>query len=166
MTLLITGNLLYAQVNQDPVQPVRQGISLSGPRIGVTILADNYIKRIEQEYDMELKPVLAQFGWQFEERFFTVKSGATAVTEWIVLIGGFEQEKFLPSLSWLVGMRSAGGFEFGVGPNLAASGTSFVIATGVTLQSAEINFPINFALSVSKSGSRFTLLFGFNMRNL
>ncbi len=115
---------------------------------------------------MELKPVLAQFGWQFEERFFTVKSGATAVTEWIVLIGGFEQEKFLPSLSWLVGMRSAGGFEFGVGPNLAASGTSFVIATGVTLQSAEINFPINFALSVSKSGSRFTLLFGFNMRNL
>ncbi len=86
------------------------------------------------------------------------------VTEWVILIGGFEQEKFLPSLSWLVGFRTAGGFEFGGGPNLALSGTSMVLAVGVTIQSEEINFPINLALATSKSGPRFSLLFEFNIR--
>jgi len=64
----------------------------------------------------------------------------------------------------LVGYRSANGFEFGGGPNVALSGTSLVLAVGVTIQSEEVNFPINLALSTSKSGPRYSLLFGFNMR--
>ena len=81
-----------------------------------------------------------------------------------MLAAGFEQEKFLPSVSWLIGIRSAGGFEVGAGPNLSLSGSSLVVATGITLQSKEINFPINLAYATSQSGGRYSLLFGFNLR--
>ncbi len=144
--------------------PINRPVELAGPRIGVTILSNKFIETIEDKYDVNLESAMAQFGWQFEKRFFSTQSGATAVTEAIFLIGGFEQEKFFPSLTWLVGMRSSGGFEFGAGPNLALSGTSVVFATGVTIQSNEINFPINFAYATSKSGGRFSVLFGFNIR--
>jgi hypothetical protein len=139
-------------------------VNLSGPRIGFTYLSDSFVDRIKDRYDMKLNPWIAQFGWQFETRFFTVRSGATAVTEWIFLVGGFEQEKFLPSLSWLIGMRSSKGFEMGMGPNLAVSGTSVVLAAGITLRSDEINFPINVAVASSKSGPRYSFLVGFNIR--
>ena len=39
-----------------------------------------------------------------------------------------------------------------------------VLATGITYQTAEINFPINLAVTTSKSGARYSLLGGFNMR--
>jgi len=161
---LLSVRCLYCQVesHEDKIQKVP--INLSGPRIGVTYLSDAFVDRIKDRYDVKLEPFIAQFGWQFEKRFFTLRSGATAVTEWVLLIGGFEQEKFLPSLSWLIGMRTGKGIEFGAGPNLALSGTSVVFATGITIQSGEINFPINVAVSASKSGMRYSLLFGFNIR--
>ncbi|MCK4816379.1 hypothetical protein KA005_11480 [bacterium] len=164
IAIFFMSNLLQAQEQPGPTYKVVQPVQLSGPRIGVTFLSDKYVDKIRSKYDIELEPLVAQFGWQFETRFFTLKNGATAVSEWVILIGGFEQEKFIPSLSWLIGFRTAGGFEFGGGPNLALSGTSMVIAVGVTIQSEEINFPINLALATSKSGPRFSLLFGFNMR--
>jgi len=155
---------LYGQEESRNDRMKAKPVNLSGPRIGATYFSDAFRKRIEDKYDTKLKSLIAQFGWQFEKRFFTMRSGATAVTEWVLLIGGFEQEKFLPSLSWLIGMRTSKGIEFGAGPNLALSGTSVVFATGITLQSDEINFPINMAVSVSQSGLRYSLLFGFNMR--
>ncbi len=164
IAIFFMSNLLQAQEQPGPTYKGVQPVQLSGPRIGVTFLSDKYVDKIRSEYGVELGSSIAQFGWQFETRFFTLKSGATAVTEWVFLIGGFEQERFLPSLSWLVGFRSAGGFEFGGGPNLSLSGTCLVLAVGVTIQSEEINFPINLALATSKSGPRFSLLFGFNMR--
>jgi hypothetical protein len=164
IVIFFMSNLLQAQEQPGPIYKGVQPIQLSGPRIGVTFLSDKYVDKIRSKYGVELGSSIAQFGWQFETRFFTMKSGATAVTEWVFLIGGFEQEKFLPSLSWLIGFRSAGGFEFGGGPNIALSGTCLVLAVGVTIKSEEINFPINLALATSKSGPRFSLLFGFNMR--
>ena len=145
-------------------QKINRSISLAGPRIGVTLLSDKFVNKIDDEYDLKLDPVTIQFGWQFEKRFFTTKSGLTAMSEWVVLVAGFEQEKFLPSLSWLIGMRSSGGFEIGAGPNLALSGSSLVVAAGINLSSEEINFPINLAYSTSQSGGRYSLLFGFNLR--
>ena len=164
VAIFILSNLLQAQEQPGPTYKTVQPVQLAGPRIGVTFLSDKFVNKIKSRHGIELKSPLAQFGWQLETRFFTLKSGATAVTEWIFLIGGFEQEKFIPSLSWLVGFRTAGGFEFGGGPNLALSGTSMVLAVGVTIQSEEINFPINLALATSKSGPRWTFLLGFNLR--
>jgi len=144
--------------------PIVKPVHLAGPRVGITFLSKSFTDKIKEKHDIELQPTLIQFGWQFEKRFFTVRSGVSALNEWIILVGGFEQEKFIPSITWLIGIRSAEGFEFGVGPNLALSGTSVVLAAGVTLHSNEINFPINFAYSSSRTGSRFSLLFGFNVR--
>ena len=52
----------------------------------------------------------------------------------------------------------------GMGPNLAVSGTSVVLAAGINLRSDEINFPINVAVASSKSGPRYSFLVGFNIR--
>jgi len=153
---------IFAQ-NQEEDFIVVKPMELSGPRIGATYLSESFRESVSD--NINLKPFVAQFGWQYEKRFFTVKSGATAVTEFVALIGGFEQEKFLPSFSWLVGFRTNDGFELGAGPNLSLSGTAVVIAAGFTIQSGEINFPVNVSVATSKSGPRFSLLFGFNIRD-
>lgn len=143
----------------------RTPYNLSGPRLGVTILSQKFINTIKDKHDIKINPIVAQIGWQIEKRFFTVRSGATAVSEWVFLIGGFEQERFLPSGSWLLGMRTANGFEFGAGPNLSLSGTAFILALGVTASSDEVNFPINLAVALSRSGPRYSFLVGFNIKS-
>ena len=155
---------LFCQVDSTSKEINIKPINLSGPRMGVTYLSESFIDAIKEKHNMDLNPVFLQFGWHFEHRFFSTRNGSTAVSEWILLIGGFEQEKFLPSITWLFGFRTQSGIEFGAGPNLSLSGTSVVIATGITLQFNEINFPINLAVATSKSGPRFTLLVGLNLR--
>ena len=93
------------------IYPVSGITNLSGPRLGSTLIRGETAEIMKEDYDAV--PFVTQFGWQFETRFFTVESGITGVTEWVILVGGFEQEKFLPSLSWLIGIRTARGFEFG-----------------------------------------------------
>jgi hypothetical protein len=143
----------------------RKPYNLSGPRIGVSYLSQDFINTVKRRHNITLTPLVAQFGWQFEQRFFSLRDGFTAVTEWIPLVGGFEQEKFLPSLSWMVGARTRDGFEFGAGPNVSLSGTAVVIAAGVTMGSGQVNFPINLAVVLSKSGPRFGLILGFNIKD-
>jgi len=164
LAIFAFSGMLSAQQDSTSYKPSVNEINLAGPRIGVSYLSDRFRHRLEDRYSTSLKSVIAQFGWHFERRFFSVTSGLSALTEWIFLIGGFEQEKFLPSLTWLLGIRLPNGIEFGAGPNIALSGTSAVLATGITLHTDEINFPINVAVSTSKSGPRYTLLFGFNLR--
>ena len=71
-----------------------------------------------KENDIVVNPMITQFGWQFERRLFANKDGLTALTEWVPLISGLEQGVALPSLNWLVGIRTATGAEFGIGPNV------------------------------------------------
>ena len=127
LLLSIFSITLYSQDSSKTIV-YRKPYNLSGPRLGVTFLSKKFVNTIKDRHDINLNQVVAQVGWQWEKRFFTVKSGATAVSEWVVLVGGFEQERFLPSVSWLLGMRAASGGEFGAGPNLSLSGTAFVIA--------------------------------------
>ena len=135
---------------------------LSGPRFGVTILTREMRDSLAA-YDIKVGPVITQFGWQWERQF--AGSGSfTAVNEWILLVGGLEQGEFLPSLSWLVGLRSKGGTEFGVGPNLSAAGMGLVLAAGVTLTSGSLNIPFNVAVVPTNEGARVGFLAGFNSR--
>jgi hypothetical protein len=108
--------------------------------------------------------VITQFGWQFERQFYSKGSGLTAVNEWVVLIGGLEQGVALPSASWIVGLRTRDGAEFGVGPNITPSGVALAIAAGVTFRAGALNVPMNFAVVPSKSGVRVSMLTGFNFR--
>lgn len=175
LTLLFVVFAASAEAGQDPqpaqapptgTQPVAafETVKLSGPRVGMTFLSDGVVETLQDEVGFErVGPVVSQFGWQWEKRFSTAAS-VTPVTEWAFLAGGLEQGVFIPSLSWLVGLRTMKGVEFAVGPNFAPAGVALAIAGGVTLRAGSLNFPLNLAVVPSKSGTRVSFLAGFNAR--
>jgi hypothetical protein len=138
--------------------------SLSGPRFGVTFLDRAVRQDLTENADVAVGPVISQFGWQFEKRFYTRDDGPTAVTEWVLLLGGLDQGVALPSLSWLIGVRTRNGAEFGVGPNVTPLGAAVAMAAGVTFRAGALNVPLNLAVVPSTSGVRVSLLAGFNTR--
>ena len=137
-------------------------VALAGPRFGLTLLTGKSADDLKEDHDVG--PIILQVGWQFEHRFSGAEGGATGITEFVALVGGVEQGFILPSLSGLVGFRSANGSEFGFGPSLSLSGAALVVAAGITKQSGGLNLPINLAVVLSKKGTQFSLLFGFNAR--
>ncbi len=144
--------------------PVARTANLSGPRFGLTLLSDATVAKLKDRSIELERPFVSQFGWQFEKQFFTRDSGVTMVTEWVGLVGGLDQSVLLPSLSWMVGVRTRDGAEFGVGPNVTPAGTALVLATGFTFRTGAMNIPLNAAIVPSKAGTRFTLLSGFSLR--
>ena len=70
----------------------------------------------------------------------------------------------LPSLNWLVGLRTASGTEFGLGPNITPVGVGLVLAAGVTMKTGALHVPFNFAVATSKYGPRISVMTGFNVR--
>jgi hypothetical protein len=145
---------------------VPETMHLSGPRFGFTFMSDGIVRKLRDDdgIDIEVGSMVTQFGWQKEKRFYSGENGLTAVTEWIFLVGGLEQGVVLPSFSWLVGLRTAKGIEFAVGPNLTAAGVAIAAAAGTTFRAGHLNVPVNLAVVPSKSGVRVSLLAGFNMR--
>jgi hypothetical protein len=158
--LAIAGSSAAASAQTLP--PVARAVSLDGPRIGMTFMSDGVADKLRQRY-IDARPTISQFGWQFERQFFN-GSGATAVTELVTLVGGLEQNLFIPSVSWLFGIRTREGAEFGIGPNVTPAGTALVIAAGHTFRSGVLNVPVNVAVIPSRSGMRVTFLTGFNLR--
>jgi hypothetical protein len=161
LTLLLCTTALSQTAN---LPPIAKTADLSGPRFGLTLLADGVVKKLE-ERDIKVGPQISQFGWQFEKQFYTKDSGVTMVTEWVALVGGLEQSVVLPSVSWMVGVRTRDGAEFGIGPNITPAGTALVLATGMTFRAGALNIPVNVAVVPSKAGTRVTLLSGFSLRH-
>ena len=131
-----------------------------GPRLGLTLVTGETADKLRDDYDAG--PIISQFGWQWETRFMTVEDGMTGVTEFVLLVGGCEQGVFLPSLTTLIGLRSSGGAEFGLGPNVSLTGVGYVVAMGVTTTQGQLNFPMNMSLAMNKKGYRISFLIGFN----
>ncbi|NQY66259.1 MAG: hypothetical protein HRT72_00820 [Flavobacteriales bacterium] len=151
-----------AQFDTTEVVPT---VNLNGPRLGVTYITNGELtSTLKNKFGAA--PVITQFGWQFESRFFTLPSGTSGLIEGVVLIGGLEQGLFLPSLSGLIGLRSGEGTEFAFGPNLSLSGIGFAFTVGYTLTKNGINFPINLAVVPSPKGVRISIMFGFNARKV
>ena len=148
-------------VLQPPAVPVE--VTLPGPRFGVTALSDGVMNDLLAK-GFQAPPMISQFGWQMERAFYRSDSGVAAVTEWVVLMGGLEHDLKIPSLTWLVGMRNANGAEFGIGPNFSPAGSALAIAAGVTFRHGYLNVPVNVAIVPSKTGTRISMLTGFNMR--
>jgi hypothetical protein len=151
-------------LSQTTIPPVARTVNLSGPRFGVTSLSDAAVEKLETERGLEVRPLISQFGWQFEKQFYSKSGGLTAVNEWIFLVGGLEQDVVIPSVSWIVGLRTPEGLEFGVGPNVTPAGTALVLAAGITFRSGVLNVPVNFAVVPSSNGTRVSMLAGFNFR--
>ena len=139
-------------------------IHLDGPRVGFTVVSSGVVDKAHDR-GIDINPFLTQFGWQFETRLFRLPNGVSGVVELVPLVGGLEQGHFIPSVSGLLGVRGAKGFEFGLGPNLTPLGASIVLAVGTSIQSNGINFPINLAVVPGKEGMRVSLLVGFNTRH-
>jgi hypothetical protein len=161
---LITLALCTPALSQTTLPPVANTANLSGPRFGFTLLADSLVRKLEDR-QITVGPQISQFGWQFEKQFYTKDSGVTMVTEWVALVGGLEQSVVLPSLSWMVGIRTRDGAEFGIGPNVTPAGTAMVFAAGMTFRTGALNIPVNVAVVPSKSGSRVSVLSGFSLRH-
>jgi len=147
---------------QQPSELVH-ALNRSGPRFGVTWLGGGITDSLRSKYQVDVAQVITQFGWQYERQFASLENGPVALNEWVFLIGGLDQGAFIPSLTWLVGVRTPGNFEFGVGPNATPAGVALAISTGVTFRTGALNVPINLAIVPSKFGMRASLLTGFNI---
>ena len=160
VAIVLLASRAEAQTN---VPPVARAISLSGPRFGLTLLSEG-VQQALVDRDIHVRSHVSQFGWQFEKQFQTRSSGTAVVSEWVGLVGGLEQGVVLPSLSWMVGIRTAEGAEFGIGPNITPAGSALVLATGMTFRAGPVNVPLNVAVVPSKAGTRVTVLSGFALR--
>jgi len=167
LTMFMLGVALPAGAQTESVvnpPPPLKSVNLSGPRFGFTSLSQGIVDRLAEERDIVVRPGITQFGWQFEKQFYNGGSGVAALTEAVVLFGGMEQGLVLPSLSWLVGVRTHEGTEFGVGPNITPVGVALAVAAGKTFRAGVLNVPVNVAVVPSKSGVRVSMLTGFSLR--
>jgi hypothetical protein len=154
----------------DPVLPESMQVKklprqkLNGPRFGFTVFTGDVA---EYRQAQGLEPIMSQFGWQFETQMVSTTEGNQALMEWLLLLGGLEQDETSLSIAWLAGYRLANGLELGVGPNSNANfkesmtNTSMVLAAGATLPFGELYVPVNFAVSLSDGGPRITSLLGW-----
>jgi hypothetical protein len=146
------------------VPPIAKTLSLAGPRFGITLLSDDTIVKLH-ERDIDVNHTISQFGWQFEHEFYSKQDGPTVLNEWVFLLGGMDQGVVIPSLNWLVGLRTRDGAEFGIGPNITPAGVALAVAAGVTLRAGVINVPMTIAAVPSKYGTRVSILTGFVLRH-
>jgi hypothetical protein len=138
---------------------------LAGPRFGGTFLSPGVVDTLKKVDGINVAPMITQFGWQFEKQFYNGGPGPSALTEAVVLFGGLEQGLVLPSVSWLVGVRTHEGTEFGIGPNITPVGVALALAAGKTFRAGILNVPVNVAVVPSKSGVRVSMLTGFSLRH-
>ena len=87
------------------------------------------------------------------------------------LIGGVDQNRFIPSGTLMFGARMPSGFEFGVGPSVTLGGyrgaeSNIAFAAGQTFRIGGIRIPFNVAYVPSRYGDyRVTLVTGWAIRN-
>ena len=132
---------------------------LAGPRVGVTMITSGSLASIirgdvpffSDDVSKEWTgstgkygAAISQYGWQWESRFAD-GGDITGIVEWIVLVGGMEKGMFLPSASSMVGLRTAKGIEFAVGPNLSLGGIAMVFGAGYNFKFGKLNVPVNIA---------------------
>lgn len=154
---------LHAQTGAAAPPPARE-LQLSGPRFGVTMLSPGVISTLHAN-NINVGSAISQFGWQSEKQFYGRGRGVAALNEWVFLLGGLDQGVAIPSLSWMVGLRTHEGAEFGVGPNVTPAGVALAVAAGMTIRTGILNVPMNFAVVPTKAGTRVTMLTGFTLRH-
>mgnify|MGYP006166544297 FL=1 len=160
---------------------------LAGPRIGLTLITPGPVADFLHEgfdFDNDVHEIgstgsafTTQYGWQWESRFADGGGDVTGIVEWIALVGGMEQGKFLPSVSSIIGARMSSGLEIGVGPNLSLSGIGMVFGVGHNFKPGNLNLPVNLVFMPGRkmdgeingkpypynSGARISIMIGFNM---
>ena len=181
LTLFITMIMMVAALSTQA-----QIEKLAGPRIGMTLITAGPVADFLHEgfdfdendrYGSTGAAFTTQYGWQWESRFADGGGEIVGIVEWIVLVAGMEQGKFLPSATSIIGARTNKGLELGVGPNLSLSGVGMVFGVGYNFKSGNLNLPVNLAFMPGRnltgtsngeeydynSGARISIMIGFNM---
>ncbi|MEZ5057726.1 MAG: hypothetical protein R2879_11905 [Saprospiraceae bacterium] len=99
--------------------PESQHLNASGPRMGMMLMMGELGKAFTDPTEMggyDMYPLMFQFGYQFEVKYLN-QGDFQALFEFVPIISGLDQGKFIPSISLLNGMRSnRSGLEFAFGP--------------------------------------------------
>lgn len=137
--------------------------NLSGPRLGLTFvgIAEHLKPYVEH---LDIPRVVSQFGWHFEHQISPTGGGPQFVIQFVPLIAGVEHGKFLPSVTFAMGIRFPSGIEAGLGPNLQIAddpSTGLVIGIGKSFNYGGVNIPVNLAYTLNPNGNRFTILLGY-----
>ena len=162
--VLFLANPAGAQADypDEPVSFIRR--NLSGPRLGITIVAGSG-ELYGSLKDAGMGRTISQFGWHFEYQVIPDGGGPQFVVQIVPLIGGVEYGKVIPSTSLLMGVRFPTGVEFGMGPNVlltdAGAKSSLVLAIGRTIDYGGVSIPLNLALAISPEGKRLSFIFGY-----
>ena len=179
--IISTNQLLLSQNRVQKLDGPRFGITYLDPGLLADIINDDRDINDDNPVDYKQEPsLMTQIGWQWETRFAEGED-FVGLIEWIGLVGGIEKGLFLPSVSALMGIRRANGFEIAAGPTASFTGFGMVFAVGHTIKSGDLNLPINIAWVPSRknhflgdpqgadldkdllqSGDALTLSVGFN----
>lgn len=99
--------------------PESATLNLSGPRLGFTALSGNLSSIYQAPLTsggFDATPLFFQFGYQFEVKYLN-EGDFQALFEFIPIVSGLDQGRFIPSVSVLNGLRSnKTGWEFAFGP--------------------------------------------------
>ena len=109
-------------VNYDvPIENPMTKLSLNGPRMGFSVPFGETQDVLTSDLSnggFDMYPAMFQFGWQQEEQYLSA-GNFQALIEGILLFGGLESGRLIPSLSILNGFRfGKAGWEFGFGPSI------------------------------------------------
>jgi hypothetical protein len=152
---------IYAMSPRAAAAQSRDAVNRSGPRFGAVWVSDGIIREAASK-NVVIRPVLSVFGWQSEVPLANNPGGPQPVSDIIVVGAGLDQGTFIPSASWIVGVRTHDDLELGLGPNVSPSGLAFVLTAGISKRFGMLNVPVNVAYVPSKNGSRFSITTGFN----
>ena len=101
--------------------PYYQTLNLSGPRMGYTFFtgeAARVLQAPKEEGGYDAFPAFFQMGYQFEKQYLN-EGKWQALFEFIPLVSGLDQGRFIPSFTVMNGIRSnKNGLEFAIGPSL------------------------------------------------
>jgi hypothetical protein len=109
--------------------PEKRSINLNGPRMGAVILTGQNASIWQAPTEnggFNKVPVMFQFGYQVEKQYINT-GNFQALFEFIPQIQGLDQGLFIPSITFLNGLRSSvNGWEFAFGPTFTLSRTANV----------------------------------------
>lgn len=116
---VLTGQNAYESAINNPQDAISK---VDGPRMGFAFFtgdAAKVLKASKADGGYDMYPFMFQFGYQFEQQYLNT-GNFQGLFEFIPVISGMDQRRFIPSLNILHGMRNTkNGFEFAFGPNFS-----------------------------------------------
>ncbi len=104
--------------------PYQLRLKSDGPRMGMTVLTGEsarIIKAPTKDGGYDGMPYMFQFGYQFEKQYLN-EGNFQALFEFIPTVTGLDQGRFIPSVTFLNGLRNnVSGWEFAFGPTFSFS---------------------------------------------